>query len=80
MQNFVARNIYCILQTEHEQKLKWQNYVKDKRKSESLQNLFRMEDIKQSLRQSHKHLEESLKKRDEQVAGLIKKKEEKKVS
>lgn len=39
-----------------------------------------MEDIKQSLRQSHKHLEESLKKRDEQVAGLIKKKEEKKVS
>lgn len=39
-----------------------------------------MEDIKQSLRQSHKHLEESLKKRDEQVAGLIKRKEEKKVS
>lgn len=68
------------MQSEHEQKKKWEKYVKEKRKSESLQNLFRMEDIKQSLRQSQKQLEESLRKRDEQVAGLIKKKEEKKVS
>uniref|UniRef100_A0A1B6MV87 Uncharacterized protein n=1 Tax=Graphocephala atropunctata TaxID=36148 RepID=A0A1B6MV87_9HEMI len=66
------------IKAENEQKLRWQKYVKEKRKSDSLQNLFRMEDIKQSLRESQKTLEDSLRRRDDQIASLKKKCEEKK--
>lgn len=68
-----------MLQAENEQKLKWQKYVKEKRKSESMINLFRMEEIKQSLRESQKTLEESLRKRDENLDRIKQKSEEKKV-
>ncbi|XP_054268026.1 trichohyalin-like isoform X2 [Macrosteles quadrilineatus] len=66
------------IKAENEQKEKWRKYVQQKQKSDSLQNLFRMEDIKQNLRDSQKKLEESIQKRDQHVNFLKKKCEEKK--
>uniref|UniRef100_A0A1B6C1E2 Uncharacterized protein n=1 Tax=Clastoptera arizonana TaxID=38151 RepID=A0A1B6C1E2_9HEMI len=63
---------------EYEQKLKWQKYVQEKRKTESMQNLLRMEEVKQSLRESQRSLEERIIKRDKKVAELKRQQEEKK--
>lgn len=54
--------------------------MQEKRKTESMQNLLRMEEVKQSLRESQRSLEERLSTRDRRVAELKKQNEEKKVS
>lgn len=66
------------LKAQNEQKLRWQKYVQEKRKSESVQNLLRMEDIKQSLRASQILLEDSIRKRDERVEHLKREQDERK--
>lgn len=72
-------SVLFIIQAQNEQKLRWQKYIQEKRKSESVQNLLRMEEIKQSLRASQILLEDSIRKRDERVQQLKQEQDERKV-
>ena len=58
---------------------RWKEYVTEKRKLENLENTRKMEEMKQSLRQSQRQLEKRIREKEEQAARLRRAVEERKV-
>ena len=68
-----------MIQQSNEQMARWKEYVTEKRKLENLENTRKMEEMKQSLRQSQRQLEKRIREKEEQAARLRRAVEERKV-